>query len=259
MNRRGFIRVGAASVGTLVLRPFGLLPALAQQSAPDCRALVCVFLYGGNDSNNTIVPMDDPTYKAYMSIRGSLALTGSDLTAPVTSAAGAPYAFHAKVAEMASLFGTKELAVVANVGSLVQPLTRAQYQNQQAAIPLNLFSHSDQQLEWQTSVAQGHSPTGWGGRAADYIDAQKINASSFPSFMSVAGNAELGVGTKSQPLALNPGSSLALRDSTARMRRRRFTRPSQAFSARPAEFRWCRRRTISCRTVWTTPRNSQLP
>jgi uncharacterized protein (DUF1501 family) len=210
MNRRGFIRAGAASVGTLALRPFGLLPALAQQSAPDYRALVCVFLYGGNDSNNTIVPMDDASYKAYTSIRGNLALSGSDLTAPVTATSGAPYAFHAKLAEMASLFGSKELAVVANVGSLVQPLTRAQYQSQQAAVPLNLFSHSDQQLEWQTSIAQGHSPTGWGGRASDYIDAQKINAGSFPSFMSVAGNAELGVAARSQPLALNPGSSLAL-------------------------------------------------
>ena len=210
MNRRGFIRLGATSVGTLALRPFGLLPGLAQQSAPDYRALVCVFLFGGNDSNNTIVPMEDAAYNSYISIRGSLALTGSALTAPVTSVSGEPYAFHSKLAEMANLFGSKELAVVANVGSLVQPLTRAQYQNQQAAIPSNLFSHSDQQLEWQTSIAQGHSPSGWGGRAADYIDAQKINATKFPSFMSVAGNAQLGVGATSQPLALNPGASLAL-------------------------------------------------
>jgi uncharacterized protein (DUF1501 family) len=210
MNRRGFIRLGAASVGTLALRPFGLLPALAQQSAPDYRALVCVFLFGGNDSNNTIVPMDDATYNSYLSTRGNLALNGSALTAPVTSVSGEPYAFHAKLAEIASLFGSKELAVVANVGSLVQPLTRTQYQNQQAAVPSNLFSHSDQQLEWQTSIAQGHSPTGWGGRAADYIDAQKMNTTTFPSFLSVAGNTELGVGATSQPLALNPGASLAL-------------------------------------------------
>ena len=73
-TRRGFIRVGAASVGSLALRPFGLLPALAQ-SGPDYRALVCVFLFGGNDSNNTIIPMDDANFQAYTSIRGSLALT----------------------------------------------------------------------------------------------------------------------------------------------------------------------------------------
>ena len=92
------------------------------------------------------------------------------------------------------MFSTKELAVVANVGSLVQPLTRAQYQAQQAPLPLNLFSHADQQLQWQTSVAQGNSPTGWAGRAADYIESQKINASNFPVFFSVAGNALLGTG-----------------------------------------------------------------
>jgi hypothetical protein len=78
------------------------------------------------------------------------------------------------------LFSSKELAVVANVGSLVQPLTRAQYQSQQAPIPLNLFSHSDQQLQWQTAVAQGHNPTGWAGRAADYIAGSGITRGTFP-------------------------------------------------------------------------------
>ena len=151
-SRRGFIRVGTASVGSLALRPFGLLPALAQ-NGPNYRAVVCVFLFGGNDSNNTIIPMDDASYAAYTSIRGSLALSGSNLTPTVTSVSGAPYAFHAKLSELASLFSSKELAVVANTGALVQPLTKAQYQSQQVAIPLNLFSHSDQQLAWQTSIA----------------------------------------------------------------------------------------------------------
>ncbi len=209
-SRRGFIRVGAATVGSLALRPFGLLPALAQ-SGPDYRALVCVFLYGGNDSNNTVIPMDDTNYKAYQSIRGSLALSGSGLTPTVMSNTGAPFAFHSKLTEVASLFSSKELAVVANVGPLVQPLTRAQYQSAQAAqIPLNLFSHSDQQLAWQTSIAQGHSPTGWAGRAADYIAANNINTSSFPPFFSVAGNSLEGIGAQTQPVALAPGSSMNL-------------------------------------------------
>ena len=209
LTRRGLIRIGAASVGTLALRPFGLLPALAQ-SGPDYRALVCVFLFGGNDSNNLIVPMDDASYQAYTSIRGNLALTGGALTAPVNSVSGAPYAFHAQLPEIASLFSSKELAVVANVGSLVQPLTRTVYQAQQAPIPLNLFSHSDQQLQWQTSVAQGHSATGWAGRAADYIASQNINSSQFPTFLSVAGNSLEGAGTQTQPVALSPGQSLQL-------------------------------------------------
>jgi uncharacterized protein (DUF1501 family) len=208
-TRRGFIQIGAASVGSLALRPFGMLPALAQ-SGPDYRALVCVFLFGGNDSNNTVVPLDDANFKAYTSIRGSLALTPASLTKTVNSAAGAPYAFHAKLAEMASLFSSKELAVVANVGSLVQPLTRAQYQAQQMPVPSNLFSHSDQQLQWQTSVAQGRSPSGWGGRAADYITAQNMNSSNFPAFFSVTGNTLQGTGAETQPVALSPGQSLSL-------------------------------------------------
>src|SRR5579863_10546513 len=97
-SRRGFIRVGAASVGSLALRPFGMLPALAQSGA-DYRALVCVFLFGGNDSNNTVIPMDDANFKAYSSIRGSLALTATDLTPTVYSTSNAPYAFHGALPE----------------------------------------------------------------------------------------------------------------------------------------------------------------
>jgi len=209
LTRRGLIKVGSAAVGSLALRPFGLLPALAQ-SGPDYRALVCVFLFGGNDSNNTVIPMDSASFQAYTSIRGSLALSASELTAPITSASGAPVAFHGKLAEVGSLFSSKELAVVANVGPLVQPLTQKQYQNQLDPIPLNLFSHPDQQIAWQTSIAQGNSPTGWAGRAADYIKAQNLNSSSFPSFFSVAGNILEGNGATTQPVALGPGQSLTL-------------------------------------------------
>ncbi len=208
-SRRGFIKIGAASVGSLALRPFGLLPALAQSSSPEYRALVCVFLFGGNDSNNMVVPFDDTNYKAYLSIRGNLALSTSDLTGAVYSKTGnAPYAFHADLTELASMFANKELAVVANVGSLVQPTTRTQYLNQAAPVPVNLFSHSDQQLQWQTSVPSGRSSTGWAGRAADVIASQ--NLSKFPTFLSVAGNSLMGTGVDTQPVALNPGQSLDL-------------------------------------------------
>jgi len=213
-TRRGFIRIGAATVGSLALRPFGVLPAMAQ-SGPDYRALVCVFLFGGNDSNNSVIPMDDTSYQAYQTLRAGLALSGADLTPTVTSVSGSPYAFHAKLAEVSSLFASKELAVVANVGSLVQPLTRDQYQQAQAPIPLNLFSHSDQQLQWQTSVAQGNGSTGWAGRAADYIASQNINSSAFPTFVSMNGNSLLGTGADTQPVAVTPGQSLTLKGFTS--------------------------------------------
>ncbi len=207
-SRRNFIRIGAASLGTLALRRFAEIPAMAQSSS-NYRALVCVFLYGGNDSNNTIIPMDDASYKAYLGARASLALQASALT-QAQSASGAPYGFFSPLAEVASLFSSKELAVVANVGSLVQPITRAQYQAAQAPIPANLFSHADQQQQWQSSMAQGNSPTGWGGRVADYVAAQKLNSSGFPTFLSVAGNTLEGSGANTHMLAIAPGSKLAL-------------------------------------------------
>ena len=209
-SRRGFIKVGAATVGSMALRPFGLLPAWAQASSPEYRALVCVFLFGGNDSNNMIVPVDDANFKTYSSIRGNLALSAADLTGTVyTKTGSAPYAFHSNLSELASLFTNKELAVVANVGSLVQPTTRAQYQAQATPVPVNLFSHSDQQLQWQTSIPSGHSPTGWAGRAADLVAAQ--NLSNFPAFFSVAGNSLMGTGAATQPVTLSPGQSLDLK------------------------------------------------
>jgi len=210
VSRRGFVKVGAASVASLALRPFGLLPALAQSGSSDYRALVCVFLFGGNDSNNMILPVDDTNYKQYSSVRGSLALSSSELTPTVYAASNnAPYAFHSDLPDLASLFSNKELAIVANVGSLVQPTTRAQYLSQAAPVPLNLFSHSDQQLQWQTSIPSGHSPTGWAGRAADLVAGQ--NLSSFPTFLSVAGNSLMGTGATTQPVALSPGQTLDLR------------------------------------------------
>jgi uncharacterized protein (DUF1501 family) len=209
ISRRGFIKLGAASVGTLALRPFGLLPALAQSSSADYRALVCVFLYGGNDSNNTIIPVDDVNLPLYTSIRGSLALGPSNMTSTVYAKTGnAPYKFHADLTELASLFTNGELAVVANVGPLVQPTSRVQYQAQSTQLPTNLFSHSDQQIEWQTSVPNHPSSTGWAGRAADVVSAQ--NPAQFPTFLSVAGNSLMGTGVNSAPVALSPGSSLDL-------------------------------------------------
>ena len=208
-SRRRFIKIGAATVGSLALRPLGLLPALAQASSPDYRALVCVFLFGGNDSNNMIIPADPDNFNAYTSIRGNLALPQSALTANVLAKSnGAPYAFHGKLTELASMFSNKELAVVANVGSLVQPTSRSQYINNQASLPSNLYSHSDQQIQWQTSAPKENSGTGWGGRAADLV--ASLNSSGFPAFFSVAGNTIMGAGVNTKPVALAPGQSLTL-------------------------------------------------
>jgi uncharacterized protein (DUF1501 family) len=183
------------------------MSAYAQTTA-DYRALVCIFLFGGNDGNNLIVPLDTSSYDAYSQIRGSLALASSALL-PVTAKTGSrPFGLHPKLANLQKLFGGGQAAVVANVGTLVEPLTRAQYLAGNTATPENLFSHSDQQLQWQTSFS-GPNGTGWGGRVADKI--ASLNApSTFPAFLSVAGNAMLGQGEDTTPATVIPGAPLNL-------------------------------------------------
>ncbi|MGD0618450.1 MAG: DUF1501 domain-containing protein [Bryobacteraceae bacterium] len=194
--------------GRLGFRTFGAMNAYAQ-STTDYRALVCVFLFGGNDGNNLIVPLDTSSYNAYSKIRGSLALASSSLL-PVTAKTGSrPFGLHPKLVNTQKLFSGGQAAVVANVGTLLQPLTRAQYlAGSSGAYPENLFSHADQQLQWQTSFS-GPNGTGWGGRVADKISS--LNApSTFPAFLSVAGNAMLGQGEDTTPATVIPGSPLNL-------------------------------------------------
>ena len=165
---------------------------MAQSSSPDYRALVCVFLFGGNDSNNTIIPMDDGSFRLTHSDSRKSGAAGHLAYAHHENPLRRAYAFHGKLTEVASMFSTKELAVVAIVGSAGPAADpRAQYPADQTPVPLNLSHTRISQIKWQTSVAQGHSPTGSGGRAADYIAAQNINSTNFPTFFSVAGNALL--------------------------------------------------------------------
>jgi uncharacterized protein (DUF1501 family) len=159
-TRRSFISCASlAAAGNLLgLRPFGALNALAQTSS-NYKALVCVFLFGGNDANNTLIPFDTTGYGQYNSIRGDLALAQNTLL-PLTPAPN--FALNPNLPDIQALFNSKNAAFVANVGTLVQPLTRAQYQAGQTA-PVNLFSHPDQQLEWQNAAQSAATPSGLGG------------------------------------------------------------------------------------------------
>jgi uncharacterized protein (DUF1501 family) len=213
-SRRNFIRVGAASVGTLALRPFGAIAALAGAVTPavsDYKALVCVFLFGGNDGNNVIVPITGNAYDSYASIRKQIALPASSLL-PIAAGAES-YGLHASLKEVQALYTQHQLAFVVNVGNLVQPLTRAQYTANSAPMPSNLFSHSDQQLEWQTSLPAENGSTGWGGRLADVISPWNAPAT-FPAFLSVAGNTIQGSGVQTRPATVIPGSPLGLDSGT---------------------------------------------
>ena len=176
-HRSSFGRLAGASSASVYSR------ALAQ-SGSNYRALVCVFLYGGNDSNNTIIPMDDTNYKAYQSIRGKPG------TERQRSDADGDQRYRRAVRRSTRRWRKWPACFRATnwrwwpTSARWCSRSRARsIRRRRPRIPLNLFSHSDQQLQWQTSIAQGHSPTGWAGRAADYIASQNLNSSSFPPFL----------------------------------------------------------------------------
>jgi uncharacterized protein (DUF1501 family) len=203
VNRRSFINCASlAAAGNLLgLRPFGALNALAQSSG-GYKALVCVFLYGGNDGNNTLIPFDTTGYNTYSSLRGPLALAQNSLL-PLS---GAPnFALHPNLPEIQTLFNNKNAAFVANVGTLVAPLTRAKYLAGQSA-PVNLFSHPDQQLEWQNAAPSAATQTGWAGRISDALGASFNPGASIPMITSVAGDTLFCNGTSTSPVSISPGN-----------------------------------------------------
>jgi uncharacterized protein (DUF1501 family) len=179
-TRRSFFRtVGGAALGSAAisstLRDFRLInSALAQGpgagSFNDYKALVCIFLNGGNDSNNLIVPRGAVAHANYAAIRGNLKIPESALV-PITpiNNDGNEYGFHPLCTEMANLFQAGKLATAFNVGPLLFPTTRIQYQKKTIALPPQLFSHSDQVTHWQTSLPDQLPRSGWGGRIADQL------------------------------------------------------------------------------------------
>lgn len=151
--------------------------AAATPQGNDYKALVCVFLYGGNDGHNTLVPRTAADYNVYAAARGELALPLANLL-PLTvrNSAGRAYGFHPSLPELQTLFNQGKLALLANVGPLVEPAAKQAYANGTALLPPQLFSHSDQQVHWQTSWPDQPARTGWGGRLADALNGLNQNA-----------------------------------------------------------------------------------
>lgn len=194
------------------MRHFGLVNVMAQEkmeenAAPEAeyRALVCVFLSGGNDSNNNVIPNYDEGYNQYAAARAAqgLAIPRANLL-PITppSMGGQVYGFHPSMTDMHTLWGQGKLAVVCNVGSLAQPLTRAQYQSG-APRPYQLFSHSDQVEQFRTAISVYKSTTGWGGRTADRTNGLNAGAA-IPMITSVAGTTVFSNGISTSPLIVSP-------------------------------------------------------
>jgi uncharacterized protein (DUF1501 family) len=196
-TRRQFIRQSAcAAVGMTAAANtlFDLQRIAAAAPLVDSKSLVCVFLQGGNDGNNIIVPTLAADYAQYAAVRDALALPQSALL-PLHPLAGdsREWGLHPSLKGVQGLFNAGRAAMVANVGPLVAPLTREEYLSRSVAVPPQLFSHSDQTLHWQTSLPDQPGRTGWGGRVADLVRSLNENARISMS-ISVAGTNTFQVG-----------------------------------------------------------------
>ncbi len=194
-SRRAFLQRASALSLAGSAAPWALNLAMlgeaAAQSATDYKAMVCVFLYGGNDYGNTLIPVDASSYTAYQGMRPTLAYAASDLVAttlaPTTALPGGrQYALAPELAPLLPIFSAGNLGVVLNVGTLVQPTSKAQYAARSVPLPPKLFSHNDQQSVWQSSSPEG-ATSGWGGRMGDLFVAGNGNATF--TCVNVSGNA----------------------------------------------------------------------
>ncbi len=228
-TRREFIRQAAcAAVGTAALscaiRDLRFMnAAVAQSNITDYKALVCIFLAGGNDSNNLVIPTIQSEYDNYAAIRTpvlAIPLSGSpynilkldnegavDYT-PLNSD-GHEYGLHPASPELRTLFGEGKLAVLFNTGTLVFPMTRAEYKGGILQKPPQLFSHADQVTQWQTSVPNRPALTGWGGRCADLLASVQPNAPISLS-VSLAGANTFEVGNIVSQYSVSTSGAIAL-------------------------------------------------
>ncbi len=208
--RRHFLQRAGALAALGLGGALDMIPAASAQGASDYKALVCVFLFGGNDGNNTVVPLDGVGYAQYAAVRSAasgLQLAQGQLLPIAPANAAVPYGLHPSLPELQTLFAQRKLAILANVGTLVQPTTKTQYQAKQ--VPLSLYSHSDQQAQWQSSISNQVAGTGWGGRLADMMAA--FNADSgFPVVTSLGGSVLFTTGKVSSPLSIPVSGSFAL-------------------------------------------------
>lgn len=221
-SRRAFLkRASALSIAgpaTSFVVNLAAMGEAAAATASDYKALVCVFLYGGNDYANTLPPYDNTRHAFYTSQRpgfahSQAALQPTVLNPSVALPNGAQYALAPGLAPLLPIFNAGRMAVMLNVGTLVQPTTKAQYQARSVPLPPKLLSHNDQQSYWQASSPEG-AATGWGGRMGDLLQSGNGNASL--TCINASGNAVFLTGraavqyavSNSGPIALNARTSL---------------------------------------------------
>ena len=217
ISRREFFRqAGCAALGTAasanMIRDLRILNAAATLAYPaDYKALVCIFLSGGNDANNLVVPTIQTEYDNYAALRGGILaipraglLDLSGAYAPLSSD-GHDYGLHPACSGLRTLFGEGKCALLFNVGTLAYPITSAQYKAKSVAVPPQLFSHSDQVQQWQTNIVDQSALTGWGGRCADLLNAIQPDAKLSLS-VSLAGSNTFEVGNIVSQYSVSPTS-----------------------------------------------------
>ncbi len=213
-TRRNFLKgLGCSALsatpllGTLV--HLGTTTSAAAQTLPpgdDYRALVCILLAGGNDSFNMIVPYDADEYADYEASRSDLALDRDAILRVAPSSLDREFGFHPSMTGVRDLFADGRLAVLNNVGTLVEPVTRPQIEAETARLPLGLYSHSDQIRQWQTSVPDDRNALGWGGRISDLLDG--INSSAEISMgISLSGTNDFQAGASTREFAISSEGS----------------------------------------------------
>ena len=223
-SRRDFlVRTTCAALGAAALqgtvKKFGLANLLATPPngvSGNYRALVCIFLQGGNDSNNMVIPTDS-YYTSYSNQRPTIAIPAGNvlpLANPPASLGGRTFGFHPNMGDYqtsgplyagpVSLYNAGKLAVVSNVGPLVVPMSQSDYMNNNKPKPYALFSHDDQVQAWESGRSDIKISTGWGGRSADAVST--CNAGSgFPTITSIAGSSTFAIGLQ-RPLSIGTGS-----------------------------------------------------
>jgi uncharacterized protein (DUF1501 family) len=228
---RRLVLTRAAQLGAMgVATPLAInLAAMGEAAAfdnTDYKALVCIFLYGGNDYANTVVPYDNTNYNAYSAIRGGgagqtaggIAIARAALTPTALTPVGGQvltdnlqYALAPQLAGLKALWDQGRVAVQLNVGPLIKPTTLAQYQNTNRVanpLPPKLFSHNDQQSVWQSNGTEG-STVGWGGRLGD-IALSSNNPNSLLTCISAAGNAVFVAGRNALQYQISPGGAIKI-------------------------------------------------
>ena len=213
LNRRKFLKTtAAAAAGSM----FGHYPGLAFSqnvgvAAPfnDYKALVCIFMFGGNDSYNMVIPRSGAEYDVYRSSRQNMAIPRDQLL-PITPLTpdGAQYGLHPAMSGVKSLFDEGRAAFINNVGPLVMPTTKNDYFSGTAALPPQLFSHNDQQDQWHTLKGSGTGNTGWAGRIADLLRTNVANQR-LATNLSLFGNSKFQFADETVAYVMGNGGPVA--------------------------------------------------